>query len=126
MDRLLSTTTKVVRNVVTLLIFVLQSFLGRYFYSPRVIFLAYYIYGSSFSTHRTEGDSTSNVESPSDMVLIRLKEPLTKDADARESVANGGGGPVRSIIHQVMKMISLSNIGRVITPCNTDVECTSS
>ena len=27
---------------------------------------------------------------------------------------------------QVMKMISLSNIGRVITPCNTDVECTSS
>ena len=55
-----------------------------------------------------------------------LKEPLTEDADARESAANGGGGPVRSIIHQVMKMISLSNIGRVITPCNTDVECTSS
>ena len=69
---------------------------------------------------------TSNVESPPDLVLIRLKEPSTEDADARESAANGGGGPVKSIIHQVMKMISLSNIGRVIKPCNTDVECTSS
>ena len=45
------------------------------------------------------------------MVLIRLsKEPLTKDANARELAANGGGGPVQSTIHQVMKMISLSNI----------------
>ena len=46
----LSTTTKVVRIVVTLLIFVYEVFF--IFYSPRVNFLAYYIYGSSFSTHR--------------------------------------------------------------------------
>jgi len=62
-----------------------------------------------------------------EMVLIRLnKEPSTEDANASKLAANGGGGPVQSTIHQVMKMISLSNIGRVITPCNTDVECTSS
>ena len=62
------------------------------------------------------------------MVLIGLsKEPSTEDANASEELAaNGGGGPVQSTIHQVMKMISLSNIGRVIKACNTDVECTSS
>ena len=61
------------------------------------------------------------------MVLIRLiKEPLTEDTNARELAANGGGGPVQSTIHQVMKMISLSNIGWVIKACNTThVDCTS-
>jgi len=63
------------------------------------------------------------------MVLIGLsKEPSTEDTNASELAApNGrGGGPVQSTIHQVMKMISLSNIGWVIKACNTDVECTSS
>ena len=68
-----------------------------------------------------------NNEAALEMVLIGLsKEPSTEDADASELVANGGGGPVQSTIHKVMKMISLSNIGYVIKACNPDVECTSS
>ena len=47
-----------------------------------------------------------NKEAAFEMVLIRLKEPLTEDADARESAAHGGGGPVRSIIHHVIQMLS--------------------
>ena len=51
----------------------------------------------------------------------------TEDANASKLAANGGGGPVvQSTINQVMKMISLSNIGRVIKTCYTDVECKSS
>ena len=69
----------------------------------------------------------SSDEAALEIVLIGLnKEPSTEDANANELAANGDGGPVQSTIHQVMKMISLSNIGWVIKACNTDVECTSS
>ena len=36
---------------------------------------------------------------------VLSKEPSTEDANASELAANGGGGPVQSTIHQVMKMI---------------------